>query len=221
MKEAGAQVPPRHVMARPVNANAEETRGRILDAASQLFARHGYEGASVRQIASAAGVSLGMIRHYFGSKDGLYDACIASAYGIYDELGRHVREELGNDDPAKALAEAVRAGFRHARQHIWACRLVLWDMMQSDRWRSERNDEHMVPFILELATAMARPLGRPASELALATRTLIFLVVRYATADEDEIATLLAGGDPDAKADETTMSKVEEHLVDLAERLYR
>jgi len=208
-------------MARPVNANAEETRGRILDAASQLFAQHGYEGASVRQIASAAGVSLGMIRHYFGSKDGLYDACIASAYGIYDELGRHVRESLGTGEPLEALAEAVRAGFRHARQHIWACRLVLWDMMQSDRWRSERNDQYMVPFALSLARAMAGPLGRPEAELALATRTLIFLVVRYATADADEIATLLSGGDASVKGDDSTVQRVEDHLADLAVRLYR
>lgn len=208
-------------MARPVNANAEETRGRILDAASQLFAQHGYEGASVRQIASAAGVSLGMIRHYFGSKDGLYDACIASAYGIYDELGRRVRDSLSTGDPVDALAEAVRAGFRHARQHIWACRLVLWDMMQSDRWRSERNDRYMVPFALGLAKAMAEPLGRSEGELALATRTLIFLVVRYATADVDEIARLMTGGDDEAKGDESTMLAVEEHLVDLARRLYR
>ena len=208
-------------MARPVNANAEETRGRILDAASQLFAQHGYEGASVRQIASAAGVSLGMIRHYSGSKDGLYDACIASAYGIYDGLGRRVRENLSTGDPVDALAEAVREGFRHARQHIWACRLVLWDMMQSDRWRSERNDRYMVPFALGFAKALAAPLGRSETDLALATRTLIFLVVRYATADVDEIARLLTGGDEEAKGDESTMMAVEDHLVDLARRLYR
>jgi AcrR family transcriptional regulator len=209
-------------MARPINANAEETRRRILEAASQLFAKHGYEGTSVRQIAAAAGVSLGMIRHYFGSKDGLYDACIAQAFEIYAELGRRVQESAETGGSAtEIIASATRAGFQHARQHVSACRLMLWDMMQADRWRHERNDQHMVPFILQVAGTLAEPVGRPAPELALMLRTLIFLVVRYATADEEELAILLSGGDENAKPDDKTMAKVEDHLAELAGRMFR
>ena len=209
-------------MARPVNANADETRGRILQAALELFARHGYEGASVRQIAAAAGVSLGMIRHYYGSKDGLYDACLDGAYAIYGELGAKVRDSVGaGGDPAETLADAVREGFRHARRHVWACRLLLWDMMHRERWRHERNDEHMVPFILEVAPPLAGPLNRPVGDIALVPRSVVFLVVRYATADADELALLLADGDPRAVGDERTFEQVEEHLARLALTLYR
>jgi AcrR family transcriptional regulator len=50
-------------------------RARIRDAALALFAERGMDGATIRDIAQAAGVSGGLVRHHFGSKDGLRAAC--------------------------------------------------------------------------------------------------------------------------------------------------
>lgn len=50
-------------------------RARIRDAALRLFADRGMDGATIRDIARAAGVSGGLVRHHFGSKDGLRAAC--------------------------------------------------------------------------------------------------------------------------------------------------
>ncbi len=50
-------------------------RARIRDAALRLFAERGVAGATIRDIARAAGVSGGLVRHHFGSKDGLRAAC--------------------------------------------------------------------------------------------------------------------------------------------------
>ncbi|MBL7257260.1 TetR/AcrR family transcriptional regulator [Paractinoplanes lichenicola] len=50
-------------------------RARIRDAAIQLFAERGVEGATIRDIAQQADVSSGLLRHHFGSKEGLRDAC--------------------------------------------------------------------------------------------------------------------------------------------------
>lgn len=49
-------------------------RARIRIAALSLFGRHGVARATVRQIAAEAGVSPGLVIHYFGSKDGLREA---------------------------------------------------------------------------------------------------------------------------------------------------
>ncbi|MBT2585747.1 TetR/AcrR family transcriptional regulator [Arthrobacter sp. ISL-95] len=51
------------------------TRARIRDAAIGLFGRDGFARATVRAVASAAGVSPGLVIHHFGSKAGLRDAC--------------------------------------------------------------------------------------------------------------------------------------------------
>jgi AcrR family transcriptional regulator len=50
-------------------------RARIRDAALRLFAERGMDGATIRDIAKAAGVSAGLVRHHFGSKEALRDAC--------------------------------------------------------------------------------------------------------------------------------------------------
>jgi AcrR family transcriptional regulator len=50
-------------------------RARIRDAALRLFAERGMDGATIRDIARGAGVSGGLVRHHFGSKNGLRAAC--------------------------------------------------------------------------------------------------------------------------------------------------
>ncbi|GAA1600050.1 TetR/AcrR family transcriptional regulator [Actinoplanes couchii] len=56
-------------------------RARIRDAAIALFTERGIAGATIRDIAQAAGVSSGLLRHHFGSKEGLRDACDEWAMG--------------------------------------------------------------------------------------------------------------------------------------------
>ena len=62
---------------------APDTAERVLRAAARVFARYGFEGASVRQICKAAEVNAQAIHYHFGSKDKLYRAV----------LGRFVEEQ--------------------------------------------------------------------------------------------------------------------------------
>ena len=77
-------------MSRPIHADAEATRGRILTAARKLFSERGIGSTSMRMIAKEAGVSAAMVHHYFGSKVDLYQA---SVEGMYQEL-RELQAEL-------------------------------------------------------------------------------------------------------------------------------
>ena len=52
------------------------SRGAILDAARRWFAQAGYDGASIRAIATDAGVDPSVVLHFFGSKDGLFTAAV-------------------------------------------------------------------------------------------------------------------------------------------------
>jgi AcrR family transcriptional regulator len=56
-------------------ARGDETRQRIIDAALRLFGEHGFDGASTRDIATAAGVNAPALQYYFENKEGLYQAC--------------------------------------------------------------------------------------------------------------------------------------------------
>src|ERR1039457_3941252 len=66
----------------PPNSRAEQrrrTEARILDAASRVFVTAGYERATIRAVASAAGVDAGLVMHYLGSKQELSRRVIAAA----------------------------------------------------------------------------------------------------------------------------------------------
>ena len=64
------------------NSRAEQrrrTEARILDAAARHFIAAGYERATIRAVASAAGVDAGLVMHYFGTKQELYRRVIEAA----------------------------------------------------------------------------------------------------------------------------------------------
>lgn len=63
-------------MGRIAGVTAEETRDRALQGAATVFARQGYDGASIAEIAAAAGVSSGALYAHFGSKAELFVATL-------------------------------------------------------------------------------------------------------------------------------------------------
>src|SRR5699024_5323512 len=79
-------------------------RARIRDAALEQFADKGIEGAKMRGIASAAGVSLGLVQHHFGTKAGLRLACDELVIEVFNRrvLYLHQKDQLAN---VNALAE--------------------------------------------------------------------------------------------------------------------
>ena len=79
-------------------------RQRIVDAARHRFARCGYDAASLREIAAAAGVTKPMVYYYFGSKEGLYRALLEQTLGTLRQ----------------ALAEATRPTGQGATQRLVA-----------------------------------------------------------------------------------------------------
>jgi AcrR family transcriptional regulator len=91
---------------RPVaNQRGEETRARILDAALELFAAAGFDGASTRTIAERAGINLPAIQYYFGSKEGLYRAVVEQfsqqmQAGV-GPIAEHIRNELAAGQPSR------------------------------------------------------------------------------------------------------------------------
>lgn len=74
---------------------------RIRDAAVDLFGREGFT-VSVRAIATAAGVSPGLVIHHFGSKEGLRKAC--DAY-VAETVRANKSESIQTSDPATWLAQ--------------------------------------------------------------------------------------------------------------------
>ena len=53
-----------------------ERRDQILDAANVLFAKHGYEVVLIEDVAKSAGVTRGLVHHYFGGRKEVYLALL-------------------------------------------------------------------------------------------------------------------------------------------------
>ena len=84
----------------------DATREKLLNAAIDVFGRRGFDGASTRALATAAGVNLQAIPYYFGSKQGLY---IAAAEHIASRIAAHVGEHR---DRARAQLQHGEDGKR-------------------------------------------------------------------------------------------------------------
>ncbi len=76
---------------------SEQRIPEILDAAAQVFSEHGIDGASMAQIAKAAGVSKAMIYYYFDGKEALVTALVENLFDA-DQAG--LEALIASDTPA-------------------------------------------------------------------------------------------------------------------------
>ena len=89
------------------------TRARIREAALEHFARDGYDRATIRAIAKTAGVSPGLLRHHYGSKEGLREAC---DHYVFEMIHRMNVELLADPGASAQLRETSRpSGYYVAR----------------------------------------------------------------------------------------------------------
>ena len=86
-----------------------ETRTRILDAAEELFMQHGFEGTSMRQLTSRAGVNLAAVNYHFGSKDALIEAVLRRRLDPMNAARIAALEELEKENRASAPEAIIRA----------------------------------------------------------------------------------------------------------------
>jgi AcrR family transcriptional regulator len=84
--------------------NAGVTRQAILASARTAFARAGYDGAGVREIAQGAGVTAMLVNRYFGSKEQLFAEVLA---GIMTTPTILAEENLTSANPGKEMATAL------------------------------------------------------------------------------------------------------------------
>ena len=103
---AGDDAPtPTGVTGRPLSARGERTRRRLLEAAEEVFAEHGYHDASIVKITEACGVAQGTFYLYFESKQQVFDELVL-------DLNRRVRRAMSEGAAAGTTrAERERGGF--------------------------------------------------------------------------------------------------------------
>jgi TetR/AcrR family transcriptional regulator len=112
---------------RPKTRIGEANEGRILDAALSVFARLGFAGARVDQIAEAAGMSKANLLYYFRTKEDLYRAVLTRTLDMWLEP---LRELDAASDPEAALGRYIEKKLEYSRLQPEASRLFAMEIMQ-------------------------------------------------------------------------------------------
>ena len=93
----------------------ENARDRILDDAARLFARDGYDGTSLGELATSVGVTKAAIYHYFPNKKEIYEVIIVRTL---EGLRRHVSQAVSETSgPEEALARFMTAHADFFEEH--------------------------------------------------------------------------------------------------------
>jgi AcrR family transcriptional regulator len=95
--------------------DADRTKAEILEVAQQEFARHGYAGARVDEIAARMRTTKRMIYYYFGSKERLYIAVLEKAYAEVRAVERTV--DVQHLAPVEAIRTLAELTFDHHDAH--------------------------------------------------------------------------------------------------------
>ena len=93
----------------------ERTREEILDVALSEFARNGYAGARVDEIAARTRTTKRMLYYYFGSKEQLYIAVLERAYATARDAERQL--DVDHLDPVSAIRTLAELTFDHHESH--------------------------------------------------------------------------------------------------------
>ena len=83
---------------------ATGARQQLINTARDLFASHGYQQVSTRQLAAVAGVNAGLIRYYFVDKAGLFEAMLRETLQPLQQLLQAQLHDKAAQDPAALIA---------------------------------------------------------------------------------------------------------------------
>jgi TetR/AcrR family transcriptional regulator len=109
----------------------ERTYRRLLQTAIKLFARRGFHGVSVDEIAIAAHLSKRLPYYYFGSKDGLFRAALVEVYQRIEGMEFQVVDSAAS--PSEKLAALLEGYFVFLRENPEFTQLLLWGNLEQGR----------------------------------------------------------------------------------------
>lgn len=142
-------------------------RARIREAALEHFARDGYDRTTIRAIAKTAGVSPGLLRHHYGSKEDLREACDRYAFEMLHPVNDQILEDPGASARIRQASKPFGAYVARSLADGSPTVGPIFDEMvtMSERWleRSDdaRSDSPMVDRKVRAALVTAMKIGIP------------------------------------------------------------
>ncbi len=196
---------------RPRETDAD-TSAAIARVALRLFAAHGFEATSLREIANAAGVDVALISYRFGGKAGLWKSIVSQAGA---DLREALERALGDDCTASARQRfdmSARAFLAFLLDRPEMPRLLLRDItIDSERsqWLLENLSQPLHAHFFELAQAVADAQEEAPTHLQFRVANFVYSAAST-VARRDRLVALVGG----MAADSTFTAALEEVLVE-------
>jgi AcrR family transcriptional regulator len=146
--EAVVKVPTRRTLAK------QQTRAKVLAAARRLFSEEGYEGATIRDIAAAAGMSTGAVFANFTDKSDLFREIMLTDMVALGEAMREAAERgKGVDD---ALLKIFSAGYAFYKSQLPLARAAFsvgWTPEEGPQLRNSEPSQQLIELMVDQLNA--------------------------------------------------------------------
>lgn len=131
-------------MARKARDPEERIRARnirlIIKAGINVFARKGFDGTRIAEIAEASGLPKANVYYYFSSKEEIYTAIIAHLLASWDNALKYISPER---EPVEAFNLYIKAKLDYTRKNMAESRLFASEIIQGARFLTKKDREHI------------------------------------------------------------------------------
>ena len=158
------------------------TRAKLVNAAGEVFAEHGYRGATIRGICARAGVNVALVNYYFGDKFELYTEVLRESIGSVQNEIRVVESGL---PPEQAIPDLIRVSLQRmcrADRPGWHYQLMIHEMAQPTPAMESVIKGTLRPVYDHLRALIGQMLSLPPDhdKVRLCSHSVIGQVVHYA-----------------------------------------
>ena len=192
------------------------TEKRLLEAAGEIFAEHGYRAATVRQICEKARANIAAVNYYFGDKEGLYMAALRSVHRA------SVEKYPSNLDvsPATTPEHKLRVYVQSLLLRIfdegrpgWHTKIMMREMLEPTRALDMLVEEDARPLHQELSAIVRELLGSAADDevVRLSALSVVSQCVYYRRARP--VITRLY---PQQRYDSKEVERLTEHITQFS-----
>jgi AcrR family transcriptional regulator len=149
-----------------------ETMEQILDAAEELFSKHGLHGVTLKDVAKLVGVHHTLLNYYFDDKKALFDAVFARRAVVTRELRMKVLDEYEASCGGKPTVEGALHAFLDTDLDLYIQGGEGWknyaklgaQVANTPEWGAELMDKHFDPVVLRLIELLKKALPDCAPE---------------------------------------------------------
>jgi AcrR family transcriptional regulator len=205
----------KHAVRGAVPRVADDTRAKLLDAAGQVFAERGYQGATIREICRKARANVAAVNYTFGDKLGLYTEVLRSKVSAEQTaaLNAALDTRLSPEETIRGVIRARLMSLCSEDRPNWHFRIVMHEFSHPTPAMARVIDEGMRPVYDHMRKAVGKITGMPPDHetARLCVNSIVGQVLFYTFS-----RLVLARLQPELKLTPQKLEQIAGHIADFS-----